>query len=85
MVKNLPAMQDVPAAQIPGSRRPPGGGNGYPLQYSCLENSMERGAWRAMKGLVKGLTLSLFHTLTVTQQQAKWHKLRYMTVPRPTI
>ena len=26
-------------------RRSPGGGNGYPLQYSCLENSMNRGAW----------------------------------------
>ena len=32
---------------IPGSRRSPGEGNGYPLQYSCLENSMDRGAWQA--------------------------------------
>ena len=32
---------------IPGSRRCPGEGNGYPLQYSCLENPMDRGAWRA--------------------------------------
>ena len=31
---------------IPGSGRSPGGGNGYPFQYSCLENSMDRGAWR---------------------------------------
>ena len=30
---------------IPGSGRPPGEGNGNPLQYSCLENSMEGGAW----------------------------------------
>ena len=30
---------------IPGSGRSPGEGNGYPLQYSCLENSMDRGAW----------------------------------------
>ena len=30
---------------IPGSGRSPGEGNGNPLQYSCLENSMERGAW----------------------------------------
>ena len=29
------------------SRRYPGGGNGNPLQYSCLENFMDRGAWRA--------------------------------------
>ena len=30
---------------IPGSGRCPGGGNGNPLQYSCLENPMDRGAW----------------------------------------
>ena len=32
---------------IPGLERSPGEGNGNPLQYSCLENSMDRGAWRA--------------------------------------
>ena len=32
---------------IPKSGRSPGEGNGYSLQYSCLENSMDRGAWRA--------------------------------------
>ena len=32
---------------IPGSGRSPGEGNGNPLQYSCLENSMDGGAWRA--------------------------------------
>ena len=31
---------------IPGSGKSPGGGNGNPLQYSCLENPMDRGAWR---------------------------------------
>ena len=31
---------------IPGSGRSPGKGNDYPLQYSCLENSMDRGSWR---------------------------------------
>ena len=40
---------------IPGLRRSPGGGHGNPLQYSCLENSMDRGAWRAM---VHGATKS---------------------------
>ena len=30
---------------IPESGRSPGEGNGYPLQYSCLENPMDRGAW----------------------------------------
>ena len=39
MVKNL--------GSIPGSGRYPREGNGYPLQYSCLENSTDRGAWRA--------------------------------------
>ena len=32
---------------IPGSGRSPGGGHGNPLQYTCLENPMDRGAWRA--------------------------------------
>ena len=32
---------------IPGWRRSPGGGNGNPLQYSCLKNSTDRGAWWA--------------------------------------
>ena len=45
VVKNLPAMQET--GLIPESRRSPGGGHGHPLQYSCLENSMDRGAWRA--------------------------------------
>ena len=31
---------------IPGLGRSPGGGHGNPLQYSCLENPMDRGAWR---------------------------------------
>ena len=38
-----------------GQEDPPGEGNGYPLQYSCLENSMDRGAWRA---IVYGITES---------------------------
>ena len=33
-------------SSIPGSRRSPGEGNGNPLQYSCLENPMDRGAWQ---------------------------------------
>ena len=42
---------------IPGLARFPGEGNGYPLQYSCLENSMDRGAWQAtVPGIAKGQT-----------------------------
>ena len=33
---------------IPGSGRSPGGGHGNPLQYSCLEKSMDRGDWKAI-------------------------------------
>ena len=33
---------------IPGTGKSPGEGNGYPLQYSCLENPMDRGAWQAI-------------------------------------
>ena len=40
---------------IPGSGRFPGEGNGNPLQCSCLENPMDRGAWRAtVHGVAKG-------------------------------
>ena len=47
VVKNLPAnagdLRDT--GSIPGSGRTPGERHGNPLQYSCLENPMERGAW----------------------------------------
>ena len=46
MVKNLPASVGDPGS-IPGSGRSPREGNGNPLQHSCLENSMDRGAWWA--------------------------------------
>ena len=49
VVKNLPASagdaRDM--GSIPGSGRSSGGGNGTPLQYSCLGNPMDRGAWWA--------------------------------------
>ena len=49
MVKNPPANAGATGdmGSIPGSRRSPGGGHGNPLQYSCLENPMDRGAWWA--------------------------------------
>ena len=54
VVKNQPLnvgdTRDV--GSIPGSGTSPGAGNGNPLQYSCLENSMERGVrWTAVQGL----------------------------------
>ena len=45
------------SGSIPGSGRSPGEGNGYPLQYSHLENSMDRGAWQAtVHGVTKSWT-----------------------------
>ena len=44
-------------SSIPGSGRPPGEGNGNPLQYSCLENPMDQGAWWAtVHGVAKSQT-----------------------------
>ena len=56
MVKSLPPnveyIEDV--GSIPGSGRFPGGGNGNPLQDTCLENPMDRGAWQStVHGAVK--------------------------------
>ena len=51
MVKNLPAMGETFSSS-------PGEGNGNPLQYSCLENSMDRGAWQpTVHGFAKSWTL----------------------------
>ena len=52
---------------IPGSGRSPGGGNGNPLQFSCLENPIDRGAWwAAIQGVTKSQTRLSMHTLTLT-------------------
>ena len=59
VVKNLLAnAQDIrDPGSIPGFGRSPGGGHGNPLQYSCLENPMDRGAWRAtVHGIAKSQT-----------------------------
>ena len=47
MVEN-PPVKEGDAPLIPGSGRAPGEGNGSPLQYSCLEDLMDRGAWWAI-------------------------------------
>ena len=55
-IKNLPANTGHPGdpSLIPGSGRSPGGGNGNPLQYPCLENPVDRGAWwAAIHGVAK--------------------------------
>ena len=59
MIKNLPAIagDKGDTGLIPGSGRSPGGGIGNPLQYSFLENPMDRGAWQAIvHGVAKSQT-----------------------------
>ena len=56
MVKNLPADAGN-SGSIPGSGRSPGEGRGCPLQYSCLDNPMDRGTWQAIvHGVAKSWT-----------------------------
>ena len=61
VVKNTPAYAwDIrDSVSIPGSGRSPGGGHGNPLQYSCLKNPMDRGAWQAT---VHGVTAERLST-----------------------
>ena len=56
MVKNMPAMWETQVRSL-GREDSSREGNGYPLQYSCLENSMDRGAWwAAIHGVAKSWT-----------------------------
>ena len=67
MVKNPPcnAGDTRDAGFIPKWGRSPGGGNGNPLQYFCLENLMDRGAWQAIvHGVTKSWTRLSTHTCT---------------------
>ena len=68
MLKNLPPnagdIRDV--GSIPGSGRSPGGGHGNPLQCSCLDNPMVRGAWQATVHLEKSPAGSLYFKLLMS-------------------
>ena len=66
VVKN-PLVSAGDTGLFPGSGRSPGGGNGNPLQYSCLENPMDRGAWWAtVQGVKRVEQLSMqAHTQTI--------------------
>ena len=75
MVKNPPAnaggIRDT--GLMPGSGRSPGEGHGNPLQYSCLEKPMDRGAWQATVCGVAGLDMTerlSMHACTHTHNQA---------------
>ena len=66
VIKNDPANagEAGDAGSIPGLGRYPGGGNGNPLQYSCLENPMDRGIWQAaVYGVAKSWTRLSIQTL----------------------
>ena len=72
---------------IPESGKSPGEGDGYPLQYSCLENPMDRGAWRpTVHGVTKswtGLsdltpTQEEFVNLVAVLQQVMWQEILYI-------
>ena len=67
MVKNIPANPGDrrDSRSISGLGRSPGVGNGNPLQYSCLENSTDRGAWQVIVfGTSKSQTQLSVHTYT---------------------
>ena len=67
MVKNSPGNEgDIRVmGSVPGSGRSPGGGHGNPLQYSCLENPMERGTWWAtVQRDANSQPLATWHTHT---------------------
>ena len=69
MVKDLPsnAGDTRDGSEIPGLGRYPQGGNGNPLQYSCLGNLIDRGAWRAtVHGVAKSGTTEQLSIFTLT-------------------
>ena len=74
VVKNAPAnagnLGDI--GSVPSLRRSYGEGNGNPLQYSCLKNPMNRGAWRAM-----------VHRVAKNQTWLKWLRMHAVSYPLP--
>ena len=77
VVKNPPANAEDArkAGSIPGSGRSPGEGNGNPLQYSCLENSMDRETWWATVHVVAETDTATVHVVaeTDTAEQLSTH------------
>ena len=64
---------------IPRSRKSLGVGSGYPLQYSCLGNPIDRGAWRAtLHGVTKSRTRLRMHTSATS---ALWAWVKFLTSP----
>ena len=83
VVKNLPANAGD-AGSIPSLGRSPGGGSGNPLQYSCLGNAMDKGAWRAINhGVAKSQT-RLSDWTTATTTIAKWTVFIWLEMIKPS-
>ena len=61
---------------IPGLKRSPGEGRGYPLQYSCLENSMDRGVWHKVHGVAE-LDMTEQLTFSLSCPKATWWERTY--------
>ena len=72
-LKRLPPLWETRVRSMPGLGRSPGGGHGNPLQYSCLENPMDGGAWWAtVHGVAKSRTcLSDFTSLIFEKFRAE--------------
>ena len=69
MVKNLPAVQETWVQSL-GCKDYPGEGSGYPRQYSCLENSMDRGAWQTSPWICKESDMTEWLTLSPLRYQS---------------
>ena len=91
MVKNSPGKDSSAGDEIliPGSGRSPGEGNGNPLQYSCLENSKDRGAWWAtVHGVAKSWTQLSPHTTSMKHRKCSqriWVQVQATALTRMTL
>ena len=74
-------------SSIPGLGKSPGGGNGNPFQYSCMENSMDRGAWRAtIHRVAKSWTwLSNFTFTCIQLKYVNWNFDRNLKAHLPSL
>ena len=80
MVKNLP-VDAGEVGSIPGSGRSPGGGHGNPIQYSCMENSKDRGGWQATIHGVAGSRKPLGDLTTINYSH---HAVHYIPAAAAT-
>ena len=82
VVRNLPVIQEIQMTRVwPESERSPGGGNRNPLQYSCLDNPMNRGAWWAtVHQVTKSQTRLSTHACTATSGKRTGLETSFLSV-----